>query len=189
MMAKTLQQLRKIELTFNRLAMYDQSKAGDTDVPYNEMLFDFDEIRDSLKEAFPTSEMERIRWSVSGDDHYLRGDPFLITFCFETIFSYLLRFLPDEKRIEMGAVYGKNGLQVAIRGYYPGAPGESGDPSSSRLMAQTLMDMALGEKIVQSFIQMGGGLYHPHRRRDNRIEFSFDLPTASAPSEKQVDRQ
>ncbi len=179
MMAKTLQQLRKIELTFNRLAMYDQSKTEVPDVPYNEMLFDFDEIRDYLEGAFPTSEMERIRWSVSGDSHYLRGDPFLITFCFETILSYLLRFLPDEKCVEMEAVFGNDGLQVSIKGYFPGTPGESGDRSASLTMAQTLMDMALGEKIVESFIQMSGGLYTPHRVQNSHIKFQFMLKTPS----------
>lgn len=174
---KTLQQVRKMDLTFNRLAMYDQSNTNSPDFPYNEMLLEFDEVWNNLQETFPEAEMKRIRRTSSGPPRYLRGDPFFITFCLETIYSYLLRFLPDDDVVHTDLTYHEDWLRVSVRGYFPGKPAATDQTNDARAITQTLMDIALGERLIQSFIEKCGGVYHPHRRKGNRIEFVFELPT------------
>lgn len=173
---KTLRQLRKMDLTFNRLAMYDKSNTESPGFPYDEMLIEFEEVWSNLESTFPKTEMERVRLTTSGEPCYLRGDTFYITFCFETIFSYLLRYVPDDDVLQTDLVYGAENLHVRINGYFPPKPVEKDRASESRAISKTLMDMALGEGILRSFIAKCGGTYYPRRITDHRIEFTFELP-------------
>jgi hypothetical protein len=55
---------------------------------------------------------------------------------------------------------------------------EKGRASESRAISKTLMDMALGEGILRSFIAKCGGTYFPRRIMGHCIEFTFELPIA-----------
>lgn len=174
---KTLRQLRKLNLTFNRLAMYDKTNTLSPGLPYQEMLMQFDEIANNLTETFTKQEMNRIQLVVKGQPKYLRGDPYYITFCFETIYSYLLRFLPENKLLKTELTYDEKRLRVIIRGFLPDVKSEKDIETSSQAISQTLVDMALGENILRSFINKCGGKYNAHSKRNNRIKFNFELMT------------
>ncbi len=148
LMDKITQQLKKIELTVDRLALFESGKGV---IAYNEVRFNFSEVIHSIKKDFPKSEIARINFK---NDHTpsFKGESFQIRFCVETILSYLLRYLPGDRKIDVRVTNNTEWIQCRIKGVLP-LPGEDGIAEDKAAMRQTLNDMALGEPIIDQFIR------------------------------------
>ena len=160
-------QLHKVELSCDRLALYDfDVHEGLT--PFHEILLDFSEIISRLAEEFPASEMKRLDFRWERELPFIRGDLFQLTFCMKTILSYLLRFLPAEEKVEVRVAPEGRWLTVTAIGL---APVEPGAPAS-----RLAMDVALGERIIRRFVQNHRGIYHDPKKAGDWLVFRFDLP-------------
>jgi len=172
---KAIRQLHKVRLTYDRLALYDTEKET---LPYNELLFDIPELLDSVLSDFPKSETEKIDIQIEESTPYLRGDLFQLSFCFETVLSYLLRFTPEDERIRLRVSQIPDWLRTEISGFFPGLPGEKFEETANEtLVSRTLTEMALGEGIVRKFVGNHKGIFHEPEREGNTIKFRIDLPT------------
>jgi hypothetical protein len=171
LMDKITRQLKKIELTTDRLALFESGKGI---IPYNEARFDFSDVIHAIKKDFPKSEIDRINFK---NDHTpsFKGDRFQIKFCVETILSYLLRYLPGDRKIDVMITHNTEWIQCRIKGVLPGS-GEDGIAEEKAAMRQTLDDMALGEPIIDQFIRKNhkGKYIRPKGRTG---QFRIDLPT------------
>lgn len=167
-LASIRRQLHKVELSCDRLALYDYDAAGGV-APYHEILLAFSEIVRCLQEEFPASEMKRINFRLPKDLPFIHGDLFQLTFCLKSILSFLLRFLPETEKIEVSAAPAGRWLTVTTTGLVAEEPEES--PA-----ARLLLDVALGEKIIHRFIQNHHGIYHEPKKAGGWLVFRFDLP-------------
>jgi PAS domain S-box-containing protein len=176
---KTLQQLRKADLTYDRLAFYD-AKAGV--MPYHEVLFDYSELLSIVREDFPSPEAGKIQIEKDKNLPYLRGDLSQLSFCLESILSYLLRFSPDKGvvQVRVFADPKREGIVATeISGLCPVAHQEGAGQARQQLpLSRSLAEMALGESIMKSFINQHGGQLHEPRREGEKIAFQIDLPAA-----------
>ncbi|MFX0196427.1 MAG: PAS domain S-box protein [Candidatus Hodarchaeota archaeon] len=171
---KAIRQLHQVELSYDRLAFYDSEKGV---VPYNELLLDFSEVLDKVLDEFPKTETEKFAIEIEKPMPYLRGDIFQLEFCFKTILSYLLRFLPEENRIRVRVSQDPPWLITEISGFFPGlSKGKYEGITRQRLVSQTLTEMALGEKIIKTFIGNHGGKFYEPKRKREEIEFRIELP-------------
>ena len=167
-------QLRKVELTYDRLALYDERKGL---VRYNPVLLTVSEVLAMVRNDLPSMEQKKIVFQCDADLPALRGDLFQLSFCIESILSYLLASLPEEESILMRAFQDDGWVSLRITGCTPPRPGSGGhEVLQSRALAKTLVNMALGEDAIRRFVEEHGGRYHEPTEQGKRVEFRIDLP-------------
>ncbi len=181
MLDKALQQIRKIGITYDRLLLYDASRGV---LPHDPVRLDIGRVLAEALKEFPAAERASIGIRVEpttegpaeASDGFiarvhrdgsglprLRGDPYRLTFMFQTVISYLMRFLPPEERVvvELSAGRDDGALDIAIKGFIPPPPADAdeGGPASRPYLARARTDVALGEGILRRFIAEHGGEY------------------------------
>ena len=97
---KIIRQLRKVELTYDRLAFYQSRKKA---APENVILLDARHLLDDILSEFPRSEAEQVSIDWQASQGLLKVDPAQISFALETTLSYLLRFLPQNETLKIHA--------------------------------------------------------------------------------------
>ncbi len=172
---KVQRQLKKIEITYNRLALYDRAKGV---LPYNEVLFSMSEIADSIKSTFPLPEAEKIVFQFSKSLPYLKGDLFQLNFCFESILSYFLRHLPPQETIQMNVSSAEDWVITRIKGFSPGSAAEHPQVTMAAGVADTLAQMALSRPVIEQFVRNNSGTMHHHHGRGYEQLFDIRLPAA-----------
>jgi K+-sensing histidine kinase KdpD len=173
-MEKVLKQLRKVELTYDRLMLGGQEKRISSS---EKMLLDPSEILERIRSELPEVELARIEWMVAPDVPLLRGDPFQLCFCLESILSYLMRFLPEEEKIHLRVDEEENQVVLRVEGFFPRRPSEAeGKETGADFLSRTRMDMALGENIIRAFVDNHDGRYHDPVQKGKKLAFRIDLP-------------
>ena len=173
---RSIRQLRKVELTFNRLSLYDKRRIFEPSFPYNEVLSNMKEIWHIVKEDFPENELKYFEPQIEDEDKYFLCDLFQLPFCFETILSYLLRFLPEDEKIFMNTSTNERMLNIKIHANMPGLKFESQDIAQRGQIAKSLVEMALGEEILSKFLKNHQGNYFKSKWSGDQIEFAFEIP-------------
>lgn len=170
---KAQRQLKKIEITYNRLALYDRAQGV---LPYNEVLFSMSEIAESIKSTFPLPEAEKIVFQFSRPLPYLRGDLFQLSFCVESILSYFLRHLPPEETIRVNVASAEEWVITQIRGFFPGPAAEHPHAAMPAGVANTLAQMALSRRVIEQFVSNHNGTVHHRHGRGYEQIFDIRLP-------------
>ncbi|MFC1516259.1 GAF domain-containing protein [Thermodesulfobacteriota bacterium] len=170
---KAIRQLRKVELTYDRLALYEKEKG---DIPYTELLLSISEVLNNVIDELPKTDIKKIDIEYVHELPYLLGDIFQLSFSFMSILSYLLRFVPDDEKIRVKIMLEKETVVTRIDGFIPELSKEETKVQS--LIAKTLAEMSLGENIIKAFVNNHGGKFHNPVRKGNQINFQVDLPTA-----------
>jgi PAS domain S-box-containing protein len=169
---KIVQELQRVELTYDRLALYEQYEGV---LPTNKILLDMSEETQNVLKSLPDLEQKKIDFKPVSLP-WVRGDPFQLTFCVRTILSYLLRFAPEKERIDF-RLQRENGLIVLrIRGILPKLSDAALPGERAESLRRVHVDIALGENILRSFIRANDGVYHQPVWEGQRIEFRIDLP-------------
>jgi len=168
---KCLRHLQKVELTYKRLAMF---KAGQRLGELNPLLLDISEIMSVIRDDMPAAEIQKIEWPEE-EKLYLDGDLFQLVFCYETILSYLLRFVAKDDRVRIDLQADEGWLKTTISAGFPKLKTQ-GTINKKYKVAKTLKDMALGEGLIENFITQNGGRYYHPTYIENRLSFRFDLP-------------
>jgi PAS domain S-box-containing protein len=175
---KIFRQLSKVELTYDRLALYDKDKTEEPDFPYNQMMVSIKEIWQHICQSFPHGELERVHFDCKDENISFFGDLFQIIFCFETILSYLMRSIPGEEKILVKGSIKDRRLQIRIKGDMPKIVNDQNFTDISYASGKTLIDLALGESIIRQFIGNSGGVYYKPEINKEKIEFNFNFPLA-----------
>jgi PAS domain S-box-containing protein len=174
--SKVIQQLKKVELTFDRLALYDPNAGL---IPYNEMLLSISEIIQQILDAFPKNERRKITQECEDGLPLIRGDLYQLTFCVRTILSYLLRFVPQEGSIPLRVTRNGGWITIRIAGFMPRRDTIALECEEGESLSRALADIALGENIIRGFVANQKGLYHDPVRKGEQMEFRIDLRGAS----------
>ncbi|MFC1604289.1 PAS domain S-box protein [Planctomycetota bacterium] len=171
---KVMQQLHKVELTYNKLAFYDQKEGL---IPCHKYLMDISEVIDHVFGKLPLTENEKIDKVVDVKLPPLRGDIFQLSFCMESILSCLLRTIPQDEKVHFRVGQESGQIVIRARGFFP-LPTEKLKASPSDYLSRVAADLALGDRIIENFVRNHKGRYHKKRGKKNRIEFQIDLPIA-----------
>jgi PAS domain S-box-containing protein len=168
---KVLTQLKKVDITYERLALYSQSSAAAVS---KEILLNAADLLKRTLDNFPQELL-----SIQGLDAmnlYVRGDPFEIEFAIESAISYLQRFLPADERVEVRLSSAADRLLIHIQGFFPPEPTGNADGEPPETVCQTIHEMALGADIIGDFMQRHGGSFRQETMTNNIVRFQLDFP-------------
>jgi PAS domain S-box-containing protein len=172
---KTLAQLNKVDLTYERLALYSQAPGAEIS---KVILLN---ATDLLKRIIANIPAETL--SAEGLDQtgvYVRGDAFEIEFAVESTISYLQRFLPPDEKITFSVSAADGQLNIRIQGPFPPDPDcstASAEPVPE-LVCHAIHEMALGGGIIAKFMQQHRGSFRQERLNCGNLRFQLALPLA-----------
>jgi PAS domain S-box-containing protein len=178
-LAKTVKQLNKVDLTYDRLLMYERHRSI---APLEKCLFEITALLADILRGMPDSDASRIEITAAQEIPRLRGDVYQLGFCFESLLAYLLRFLPDGEKVTAGIESRDGAVAVTIRGYAPRITGGALiDFARTRWAIHAITETALGEEMIRGFIEKNhGGRLRKQRGSDGRMEFVVELPAGEA---------
>lgn len=176
---KALRQLHKIDLTFDRLMLFERNK---TTIPYSEVLLDLWHLVNRIKEEMPESEAERIVVKRTEKLPAVKGDIFQLSFCIESIMSYLFRFAAADDTLWIDLKGNDGTVAALIRGKGPLAIGEDmqagGGPG---WIAHTLTEMALGKDMIKALVERNRGTFRETQEEGGQLTFELVFkPDATA---------
>jgi PAS domain S-box-containing protein len=173
---KALKQLKKVEMTYNRLALYDKEEGV---LPYREMLLSISEVAGFVLSEFSKDERDRITDNREEKLPYLRGDLFQLTFCLETILSFLLRYLPLEEKIQLDIFQEKDWIITKIAGFFPDMEDQAPEEfMKQEAVSKTLVQMALADEVIKKFVDNHKGRFFRHTGERHQGVFEIHLPSA-----------
>jgi PAS domain S-box-containing protein len=174
---KTVKQLNKVDLTYERLMFYERHK---TIAPVEKCVFEIPFLLEQIKKNMPDSEASQIDVMVQPDAPRVRVDLGQLWFCIESILAYLGRFVPEDRKVSVSISAQSGGAVVAISGYAPAVTGSAiSDYAKTRWAIHAITEMALGEEMIRSFIEKNhAGKFRKRRAEDDFMEYVIELPGA-----------
>jgi PAS domain S-box-containing protein len=162
---KALRQLAKLQITFDRLALWRP------DLDADNVRINLHKLAEEALGDLPEPEHSKIRTAIRPDDLSACGDPYQLKNAIQSVLVYLLRFCPEEAGVEMTAEQENGRVAIRIRGSVP-------DSSSAQAAsAGTLETIALGESVVRRIVERMHGSYS-RTNEGGRTEFKIVLKAA-----------
>jgi len=173
-LTKVIDQLKKAQLTFDRLSLFE--RVGST-IPFNPVMLDFSYILSGILAEMPDWEAQRIVQAVPRDLPPLRGDLFQLAFCLKSTLAYLARFLPPDGKIHVSAQFTDGKVRIVVRGAAPALPGKSvGAYAEEEWLAHALLELALGSETLKRLLSHHGGSFEGPERAGDEVAFQFNVP-------------
>ena len=135
-----------------------------------------DEIIDIIRFDFPKTEFERIAITDKSGEHYIEGDLFQLLFCFETVLSYLLRFLPQNEKIKLKVINRKGYIVATIEGFLPRIERKRRGSLSNFTASRSLYEMALGHDIIEKIVKTHKGSFREKQSGEKKT-YTIALPS------------
>jgi len=174
---KARRQLRQVELTYDRLFL---AEGTGRPMPYHEVLLDLQEVVDAVRQDLPVTDLASIDITRPARLSPVRGDLYQLWFCFMTILSHLLRFLPQDGRISLSLTAQGEQQIVEIRGRLPELKPAGAAGSDHRVaLAETMTQIALGDEIIRRFMAYHHGTFEQSRGDGGEVRFRLLLPAAT----------
>jgi PAS domain S-box-containing protein len=175
LLEKTISQLRKIELTYDRLVLYD---AKDGVIRYKQLRLDLPSVIHTAVRELPRADRDKIKVHAPEYLPHLHGDLFQLVFIFQTILAYLLRFVPVDKKIRINVSDAESILQIRIAGFIPRLRSQVFDADIGDVLEERAhLDLGLGETTIRRFVKSHNGGYERKMTGKEKIEFLITLPT------------
>jgi PAS domain S-box-containing protein len=172
---KVLRQLQKVEITYDRLALFNRT--GET-IPYHPVVVNILCLLKDCIAEFPASETELVRLEAPPESiPLIMGDLYQLGFVFKSTLSYLLRFSTEGTAIRVKAALSSKWVAVTMSGPNGSLVG-SGHlrRKSDESFNRTLSEMALGRSTINRFVNNHGGGAHEPLLEPGLITFRYDLP-------------
>jgi len=174
MIDKIIKQLKRVDLTFDRLVLYS-GEGGDE--PVKKFLLDIKEVVDKVLSDIPEKDRDQILEEFVEPLPLLRGEIYQLYFCFQSILSYLLRFLPENRRIRWKTWKENDQLVSEISGYFPLQPQEKPDDlERTYRISKTLLEMATGKALMKRFIEQHKGKLFDPKIEGDTMTLRIQLP-------------
>ncbi len=174
---KINQHLAKVRLTFDRASLFEREG---TSMPFNPVPIGVPYILNGVIEEMPAEDGSHLDLMIEDDLPPIRGDVFQLSFCFGSVLSHLLQFVPEEGKVRVRACRNNGNVEVKIQGKAPKTQvaelGRYGDASE---VAHALFELAVGGDTLNGFMKKHGGRFEgPHTQGDEQ-EFAFVVPATS----------
>jgi PAS domain S-box-containing protein len=171
--AKILAQLKRIEITYDRLALL--TDGGSVLQACEPQSLDLGVEFKRTKEELPESEQLVIDYEDPGELPYVQADPGQISFMFSTILSYLTRLSGgEEKSVNVSIVNTGQTLDVRFSARIP-LPSDAAE--NARPLWRARFDLALGEPTIRAFADKNHAVYKMHSNAAGTIiDLGFPVP-------------
>ncbi len=175
-LTKVIEQMKKAQLTFDRLSMFE--RVGST-IPFNPVLLRFHYILSGVLAEMPDWEAQRIVEEVPRDLPPIRGDLFQLAFCLKSTLAYLGRFQPPEGKIHVSAQFSEGEVLVLVRGVAPALPsGSAGAYADQQWSSHALLELALGRETLKQLLANHCGSFEGPERAGDEVTFRLKVPAA-----------
>ena len=171
-MAKTLAQLRKAELTLDRMMLSEWSREHKR----HDVLIRVDDIVESVEAELPADERSQLDVRELGHEVDLRVDAYQIRYCLLTIISYLQRLVPgNNPQVSLDVEADADHVRIAISAQV--GDGRKDYATSSRF-GETIAALELGEDTLVRLVEANGGTFARNAvESGQRAHFSLRFPT------------
>ena len=174
-LTKTIKQLKKVDLTYDRLLLYERHHAI---APQEKVVF---EIRNLIREIqldMPDSEAAHLIVTSHGQAAPVRADLHQIWFCFASMIGYLVRFVPASGKVSVDISSHDGRVLTVIRGFAPQVTGGAvADYAKVRWAIHAITEMALGENVIKKFVERNhNGAFREQLDADGLTEYTVELP-------------
>jgi PAS domain S-box-containing protein len=172
---KALTQLKKVDITYERLALYSQDGADKT---YKELLLNAGDLLKRTLDNFPDG-LVSVE-GLDGADWYIRGNPYEIEFAVESTVSYLQRFLPSDDAVAVRLRPAGEHLLIEIEGPFPPEPvcdiDEQFGGAAPEAICQAIHEMSLGSEVIEKLMERHGGAFRREDLPEDKVRFQLDFP-------------
>jgi PAS domain S-box-containing protein len=173
---KIIRQLRKVQLSFDRLSLFEREG---TTMPFNPILTNLPYIFDGIISEFPQEEMYHVNLNFDENLPLVRGDVFQLSFCFSSALSYFLQFVSEDGKVDVDAHSVNGKITVTIKGKSPPRKQNGADGfADESWLAHALFELAVGRETMQGFMSKHGGSFDGPRRSGDDEELDFVIPAA-----------
>jgi PAS domain S-box-containing protein len=169
---KVLQQLRKAELTLDRMLLIER---GGEAPPRFPTLLPVSEVVQQSLEDLPARERETVQLVSDAPQAWVRADAYELRYCVQTVLTYLLRLAVKATSIELRTWQSEGRVCLAIGGR---ADVTMQDAFEAQCRSgQVVAELSLGRHTLTEIAERNGGRYEEHRSGDHAL-FSFWFPSA-----------
>ncbi len=168
--ARALRQLKKVEISYDRLALSVDSENLITQV--DPQLVDVGVELQRVMTEFPESETARISIDDFGELPYVSFDPFHLEFIFASVVAYLMRFVQFGSTVRIGCDRSTGAITLTFRALIPA---DTEVIARDRSLARARFDFALGEPIIETLMTRNNGLYRRTTGEHTSIRLEFRL--------------
>ena len=174
---KTLKQLNKVDLTYDRLLFYERHE---NIAPLQKNLLRLSTLVEGVLRQIPDREVRLVNMKVAPDVPRVNADLFQVSFCIESIIAYLLRFVPEDGSIDVDIERRDGSAAIVIRGYAPAVTGgEIQDYTGQYWAIRAITELSLGRDLIRGFIVRNhDGTFSENDLPDGRTEYLVELPAA-----------
>jgi PAS domain-containing protein len=169
---KVIRQLRKVDLTFDRLSLYDYDEKRGW-FPAHKLELGFEEVLQKVRDDLPECDWERIVDSSPPPLPILRADLFQLTFCVETILAHLLQVIPEDDKVQMKV--SSPGERIIMEFSGNCLENVRDDEAKDSPLNRALAAIATGENLIDRFMREHDGEYQK-RREGSRTVFCLIFP-------------
>lgn len=179
-LSKATDQLRKAEITYDHMVLYDKEIAGG--IRSNPVVLQIGRLLQQLSQEFPEAERRRIAVSGNALDSYILGDTYQISFVLLAILSYGLRFMPENKNVRVTVESRTRAqgewVEIAIGAMAP-VPPERARREMDAFVMKVISDINLGTRIIQLFVAANDGVYMAPKDLTGPTRFKIRFPVTA----------
>ena len=168
-------QLRKVELTYDQLLLRS-TKA--TKVNFLPVSINLRQFIEGIRNEFPEMERKRIILSLPQETEvYVRGDPALLAFLFETILGYAIRCSPSRQLVgvELKPKTTTAALEITAS-YGPDSNSAEVSTATQLVRSKIMLDIALGKPALVEVARVHDGHFQGPTFENKSVSFTVVLP-------------
>jgi PAS domain S-box-containing protein len=176
---KIARNLKRAEITYDHLALYDKAAAGG--MPVNPVILEAGKLLNTLAVEFPASDTERIKIQGNGLESQITADLYQVSWVLLSMLHYGLRLLPESKDLEVTVKLQrreeKEWVRFALATVVP-KPAKHQLRKIDTFIAKVLSDLSLGRQVMDAFVRENGGHLEMPENLQGPVEFAVEFPVS-----------
>lgn len=170
---KVLQQLQKVELTLDRMMLFER---GEQDDIRHEVPLQIDSLVKGVLQEIPATERRYINEDVRGGETVVRADPYELRYSLMTMLSYLLRVVPETGVVELSTRAHDSEVEITVEGQSPHGDGGNGYAAACRY-SQAMSEISFGRDTLRALIERNRGRFRVSElEHADRVAFRMEFP-------------
>jgi PAS domain S-box-containing protein len=175
---KMSRQLRRAEITYDHLALYDKSAAGG--VPANPIIVEAGKLLSGLFNELPSLDVERIHVTGNALTKRIMVDIYQVSWALLSLILYGLRLQPESKKLEI-AVTLQKGRKQWVRFSLATCIPASDRPARRKndiniFIAKVIADLSVSTRAIEAFVSANGGRFEAPKKLEGLAEFAVSFP-------------
>lgn len=176
---KVIRQLRRVEITYDHLALYDKNAIGGIEV--NPVMVETGRLLNTLMSELPSHDTDRIQIGGDGLKALFLADVYQVSFVLISLLFYGLRFLPESQKLVMNVRLTHDARRAWVEfnvGALVPAPQKPSRRKIDLFISRVITDISLGTPALKAFVQANGGRLDLPDRFEKSIQIRVAFPVA-----------